>query len=81
MSNIFYATFGQGSAFCTRYVKIQSETDELARAAMFQHFGPKWGFVYPADGFNQQIDQFALTMLCEIEVIDHGHGSHEFNII
>lgn len=76
--NNFYFTFMTKQAFKNKYVKITAPNDDMARECMEAHFSDKWAFDYTEDRFLPQIDQFNLMPLCEIVVIDYGHGSVEY---
>lgn len=74
----YFATFMQKQAFKNHYVTIHADNKELARDAMFAHFGDKFMTVYPGEELADQVAQFDLKELAAIQVIDHGHGSVEY---
>ncbi len=77
----YYGTFMQKQAFSKYYVTIMADSIELARGAMFAHFGDKFMTVYDEDNFKGQSEKFELKNLITIEVINHGHGSIEYKEI
>jgi hypothetical protein len=60
----FYGTFGsrhlEGKGH-RHYVEIRAPTAEIAREAMFAVFGRRWSFIYTAEEFADQPDQFKIT--------------------
>ena len=79
--NVYYATFMQKQAFKGKYVTILADTIGDARECMFAHFGEKFMTVYPSEKFKNQPDDYNLTPLCEIKVIDHGHNNMEYILL
>lgn len=66
MDDTFYFfTFGAGSVFCDKYVKIQGSYLET-RKVMNDTFGPRWAFQYDAERFDHQPDEYGLTELVEL---------------
>ena len=59
-------------AFKKLYVTIIAENMELAREAMFEHFGDKFMTVYAEDDFADQPMRYDLLEMCKIEVTDFG---------
>lgn len=75
----FFATFMQKQATKRLYVEILCMNAEQAHAAMHEHFGVKWAFMYPEEKFISQIEEFSMQKLLGIHVIDHG-SSIEYRI-
>lgn len=76
----FYATFMQRQATKLHYVEIEAENVQDAHAAMHEHFGTTWAFMYDEAGFSGQVQQFGLKRLIGIKVTDHG-SSVEYQIL
>ena len=76
--NIFYGTFMQRQAFKNNFVTLIAKNRELARQAMFEHFGDKFFTVYSTDEFVDVPEQYGLTPLCEIRVVDDGSSIQYF---
>lgn len=77
---IFYFTFGQGSAFRHRYVEIEVRAidpyppestgaprtnQSAARDIMHRHFGDRWAFVYDSPE-QAGVQAHGLRRLCRI---------------
>lgn len=62
----FFATFGVGGVFGRKFVRITCDDMGEARGFMFEIFGKEWAFMYTADEFSPQPEQFGLTELCHL---------------
>lgn len=62
----FFATFGTEHPFGDKVVMMIAEDMEVARAYMFQEFGPKFCSVYDADcpnhGWMEQVQKFGYRI-------------------
>jgi len=77
----FYATFMQKQAFNRHYVTIIADNESIARDAMDEHFGNKWGFMYDASRFRGQTEEYGLKELCRIAVTHYGeHQRDEYQL-
>lgn len=56
----WYFTFGSGTALAGKFVVIQSDSYENARAAMNFTYGNKWAFQYTEREFLPQIHKYGL---------------------
>lgn len=68
----YYGSFMQKQAFKNHYVQINAPNEFEARNVMHAHFGANFMTVYDEEKFLPQIDQYGLSRLCTIEVINHG---------
>jgi len=59
----FYFTFGYGTPYRNKFVRIEAESFGQAREEMFKQFGRKWAFQYNEEDFAGQEDHFGLTEL------------------
>lgn len=64
--NDWYFTFGHGQAYPNQYKKLKG-TFEVARAKMFQLYGPKWSMQYSEKDFTQIKDRWGLTEVCDAD--------------
>ena len=69
----FYATFGVGHTFCDKYVALEFEDEALARHAMHETFGTKWGFIYTAEQFLDYPEKWKCSKLCTIYQNSYGN--------
>lgn len=78
----FYGTFMQHQAFKNHVVQIEAESNELARQAMFTHFGDKFFTVYAEANIIDSLDKYPwqYNLLCKIQVIDH-KSSLEYKLV
>lgn len=58
-----YFTFGYGTPYRNKYVKMEADTKALCRERMVELYGLKWAFQYDEDKFQEQIDRFGLEEL------------------
>lgn len=72
----------QKQAFKGHYIVIEADSAELAREAMFNHFGEKFVTLYTEERFEGQVEEYGLKeMKPGIKVIDHGYGCIEYKAI
>ena len=73
MANEYFFTFGsnhadsEGLSLGQRFVKIEAESEVMAREIMWRARGEKWAFCYTSEGFAGQPEQYGLT---EIDIYD-----------
>lgn len=70
---IFYGTFMQKQGTKNHYVKMYADDKEAASHTMHDHFGEKYGFIYDAEEFKDQIILHDLTRLMTVVVVNHAH--------
>lgn len=58
-----YFTFGFGTPYRNKFVRIEADTKGEAREEMVRNFGLKWAFQYDEAGFAGQQERFGLTEL------------------
>jgi hypothetical protein len=56
----FFFTFGVGSPLAKCFVRVQKETEELARLQMYEWFTTHWASIYPEDGFAEGVAKYGL---------------------
>lgn len=77
--NKFFVTFTNRRAFRNKYVIIKVDKDaegnanDIARQAVWDHFGNKWMTVYPHSDLRRQIVSYGLKELTTILVNRFGH--------
>lgn len=76
----FFFTFGHGKAFKDKFVGVIAQDEEQARQAMFDHFGDKWAFNYPAPlNLRRQTRDFNLKPLIFLKAHAAGYTSIDEN--
>lgn len=77
----FFATFGAEHPMAKKIVGILAQDMNVATAAMFKTFGPKWAFVYNADdeeyGIDDQRKAYGLSLILSLKATWHGHNLEE----
>ena len=65
--NTYYFTFGCGSRFHDKYIRITASDWEKAREIMFEQFGNKWAFQYDEEKFAGKPEEYSLSELAAWE--------------